>query len=54
MVRECKARQKYEVGQRCRVEQGKMIRQNALSLNSGGKTSFFFGVDMRVLNTNDK
>ena len=46
--------QRCEVGQKCEVEQGKMIRQNKLSLNSGGKTSFFVRVDTTVLNTNDK
>ena len=42
--------------QRCEMERGEMIRQDKLKLKSEllGETSFFFGVDTKVLNTNDK
>ena len=49
--------QKYEIERRCegaKTEQSKMMRQDELKSEFWGKTSLFFGVDTKVLNTNDK
>ena len=43
--------------QRCKdakMERSKMMRQSELKSEFWGKTSFFFRVDTKVLNTNDK
>ena len=37
-----------------KMEQSEMMRQDELKSEFWGKTSFFFGVDTKVLNTNDK
>ena len=46
-----------EVRDRAKVQRWSGVKQwdkTNLSLSSGGKTSFFFRVDTKVLNTNDK
>ena len=37
-----------------KTEQNKTMRQSELKSEFWGKTSLFFGVDTKVLNTNDK
>ena len=37
-----------------KTEQSKTMRQDELKSEFWGKTSFFFGVDTKVLNTNNK
>ena len=37
-----------------KMERSEMMRQDELKSEFWGKTSFFFGVDTKVLNTNDK
>ena len=57
MVRYGEGFQKYEIVQRCkgaRMEQSETMRQDELKSEFWGKTSFFFGVDTKALNTNDK
>ena len=48
---------KYEMVQRCkgaRMDRSGTMRRDELKSEFWGKTSFFFGVDANVLNTNDK
>ena len=45
------------IEQRCKgakMEQSETVRRDKLKSEFWGKTSFFFGVDTKVLNTNDK
>ena len=60
MVRYGKGFRKYEMEQRyegakgAKSERSEAMRQDELKSEFWGKTSFFFGVDTKVLNTNDK
>ena len=47
-------RRVLEVRDRVKTEQSKTMRQDKLESEFWGKTSLFFGVDTKVLNTNDK
>ena len=47
----------YEIERRyegVKMEWSETMRQDELKSEFWGKTSFFFGVDTKVLNTNDK
>ena len=57
MVRYGEGFWKYEIERRCegaKTEQSKTMRQDELKSEFWGKTFLFFGVDTKVLNTNNK
>ena len=45
---------RYEGAKGAKSEWSEAMRQDELRSEFWGKTSFFFGVDTKVLNTNDK
>ena len=57
MVRYSEGFWKYEIEQRCKgakTERSETMRREELKSEFWGKTSLFFGVDTKVLNTNVK
>ena len=53
-VSEVRDRAKVRKCKGAKTEQSETMRQDELKSEFWGKTSFFFGVDTKVLNTNDK
>ena len=57
MARYSEGSRKYEIEQRCKgakTERSETMRRDELKFEFWGKTSFFFGVDTKVLNINNK
>ena len=53
-VSEVRDRAKVRRCEGAKTEQSETMRQDKLESEFWGKTCFFFGVDTKVLNTNDK
>ena len=53
-VSEVRDRAKVRKCEGAKMEWSEMMRQGKLKSEFWGKTSFFFGVDTKVLNTNNK